>query len=153
MVEVLSIISTVSFVISGICFVIAVFCWFRFKIPSVIGDLSGRTARKSIAQLRAQNEKSANRIKREDSGITRKNKKSEQRQTPETDLLVENETEMLVEEQTELLVDEQTALLVDEPMTELLVEETIPLQSKVPVDKRIELLEEILLIHTNEVIG
>ena len=57
--EILSLISVVSFVLCGIAFVLAVFFWFFFKIPAVIGDLSGRTARKSIEKMRAGNEKAA----------------------------------------------------------------------------------------------
>lgn len=55
--EILSLISTISFVIAAISFALAVFFWFSFKIPSVIGDLSGRTAKKSIARMRASNER------------------------------------------------------------------------------------------------
>lgn len=57
--EILSLISVISFVFCAISFVLAVFFWFFFKIPSVIGDLSGRTARKSIEKMRAGNEKTA----------------------------------------------------------------------------------------------
>lgn len=57
--EILSLISVISFVFCAIAFVLAVFFWFFFKIPSVIGDLSGRTARKSIEKMRAGNEKAA----------------------------------------------------------------------------------------------
>lgn len=42
----------------GIFFVIAVVLFFTFKIPKVISDLSGRTARKAIENIRAQNEQS-----------------------------------------------------------------------------------------------
>ena len=55
--EILSLVSLISYIIAGISLVLAVFFWFAFKIPSVIGDLSGRTARKSIARMRASNEK------------------------------------------------------------------------------------------------
>lgn len=55
--EILSLISTISYVISAISLGLAVFFWFFFKIPSVISDLSGRTARKSIARRRASNER------------------------------------------------------------------------------------------------
>ena len=48
MAETLSILSIVSFAVAGASFMLAVFFWFFFKIPTVIGDLSGRTARKSI---------------------------------------------------------------------------------------------------------
>ena len=36
----------------------AIYCFFRFNIIKIINDLSGRTARKSIAQRRSENEKS-----------------------------------------------------------------------------------------------
>lgn len=56
MAQVLSIISIISFIVAGLAFLLAVFFWFKFKIPSVIGDLSGRTARKSIAKMRQNSE-------------------------------------------------------------------------------------------------
>ena len=49
---------TFTFIHNLIIFVLAVFFWFKHKIPSVIGDLSGKTARKSIERMRASNEKS-----------------------------------------------------------------------------------------------
>ena len=58
MAETLSMISKISFVAAGICLVVAIILFIRFKIPDVIGDLSGRNARKSIEQMRALNEKS-----------------------------------------------------------------------------------------------
>ena len=58
MAETLQTLSIISFAVAAACFVLAIFLWFFFKIPTVIGDLSGRTARKSIAQMRAANEKS-----------------------------------------------------------------------------------------------
>lgn len=42
----------------GVFFVLAVVLFFTLKIPKVISDLSGRTARKAIEQIRKQNEKS-----------------------------------------------------------------------------------------------
>ena len=44
--------------VSGVCFILAVFIWFKFDILAVIGDLSGSTAKKSIARMRENNEKS-----------------------------------------------------------------------------------------------
>ena len=40
----------------GVFFVIAVILFFAFKIPKVISDLSGRTARKAIENIRLHNE-------------------------------------------------------------------------------------------------
>ena len=58
MAEILQILSIISFAIAGVLFLLAILFWFVFGIPTVIGDLSGRTARKSIAKMRALNEKS-----------------------------------------------------------------------------------------------
>ena len=55
--NVLETISLISFVLAAISAVLAVVFWFVFKIPTVISDLSGRTARKSIERMRANNEK------------------------------------------------------------------------------------------------
>ncbi len=54
------IISIVMFCLAGVCLAFGIFCFFRFNIPKIIGDLSGRTARKSIEHMRAENEKSGN---------------------------------------------------------------------------------------------
>lgn len=56
--EILSTISIISFVLSGVCLILAILFFVKFKIPAVIGDLSGRTAKKSIARMRESNEKS-----------------------------------------------------------------------------------------------
>lgn len=42
----------------GLFFVIAVILFFTLKIPKVISDLTGRTARKAIENIRMQNEQS-----------------------------------------------------------------------------------------------
>ena len=60
MAETLSIVSIVAFVVAGVCFAIALILFFTFNIPSVIGDLSGRTAKKSIKKMRITNENSGN---------------------------------------------------------------------------------------------
>lgn len=57
MVETLSTISIICFVASGVCLVAAIIIFIVFRIPSVIGDLSGRTARKSVARYRTSKER------------------------------------------------------------------------------------------------
>ena len=42
--------------LAALCLVVAVFLFFILGIPGVIGDLSGRTARKAIESIRNQNE-------------------------------------------------------------------------------------------------
>jgi len=58
MAETLSTLSIISFVLAVIALALAIVFWFFFDIPTVIGDLTGRTARKTIAKMRAENEKS-----------------------------------------------------------------------------------------------
>lgn len=58
MAEILSNIASVSYVLAVVFLIAAVVFWFWFGIPGIIGDLSGRTARKSIAKIREKNEKS-----------------------------------------------------------------------------------------------
>lgn len=174
MAEVLSIISLVSFIIAGISFALAVTFFFVFKIPNVIGDLSGRNAQRSIAQLRAINEKSGSKAYKtsetnakrgkltgtmEDSGkLKKKNKKSGElkkksstdEERPETGLLESNVVEKSDVQQTELLdTNDETGLLGDPNETETL--ELASNKAKPRIGgKKLEIIEEIISIHTNE---
>ena len=49
-------IQNVALILAGIFFLIAIILFFALKIPAVIGDLSGATARKAIENIRNQNE-------------------------------------------------------------------------------------------------
>lgn len=52
------IVSIVAFSFAGVSLLAAIFIWFKFDILKVIDDLSGRSARRSIEQMRMKNEKS-----------------------------------------------------------------------------------------------
>ena len=58
MAQTYNIISIVAFSLAGVGLIVSVLIWIKFDIWGIIGDLSGRTARKSIEQMRAENEKS-----------------------------------------------------------------------------------------------
>lgn len=191
-IEVLDTVSLVSFILAGISAVLAVVFWIIFKIPTVISDLSGRTARKSIERMRANNEKTGKKdfapsktnlnrgkvtelMNEPEKGSGKlsnmlsgklPNKKKEisvEEEHLETGLLEENiqksyeseETGLLTEETmeteflgTELLEEsEETGLLVDDETT-LLVDETVIK----PEVKGFVMLEEIMLVHTDETI-
>ena len=60
MAQVLSNISIILFVIAVVFAIASIVIWFVFKIPEVIGDLSGRNARKSIEHMRAETENKNN---------------------------------------------------------------------------------------------
>lgn len=172
--EILSLISLISYIIAGVSFVIALFLWFFFKIPSVIGDLSGRTAKKSIARKRARNERaggkgyqpSATNVERGKLTDTmqhsrrlkpdaEKAKRVDEAQMPETGLLSSNKAEVIDIQQTEVLNNETTGLLIDEDETvalqEVLSEKTQPVVERIG-EKKLTMIEEVILIHTDEVI-
>ena len=176
MAEVLSIISLVSFIIAGISFVLAVTFFFVFKIPNVIGDLSGKNAQRSIAQLRAINEKSGSKAYKtsetnakrgkltgtmEDSGkLKKKSKKSGELkkksssdgERPETGLLESNVADNSDVQQTELLdTNDEIGLLGDPNETETLELASNKARPRVG-GKKLEIIEDIMLIHTEEVI-
>ena len=108
MAQTLQTLSIISFAVAGVCLVLAIFFWFFFKIPTVIGDLSGRTARKSIAKMRAANEKTGAKSYKEsktnaergkltgtmpDSGKLKKKITASDDGKPETGLLAENKAD------------------------------------------------------------
>ncbi len=169
--ETLSVISLVSFIVSGVCIILAIFFWIKFKIPLVIGDLSGRTAKKSIEKMREFNDKSGvkvykpseinvNRGKLTDSipnskGISTDRKSTELNKTnitPETGILWDNKSKKTIIEETQMLVDEnETGLLVDGNETELLEQQNF--QQVKPISKiKLTMLEEVIITDTNEVI-
>ena len=57
MASALSIVSIIAFVLAGLFLAVAVALWFIFGVPGVIGDLTGRNARRSVQQLRSANER------------------------------------------------------------------------------------------------
>lgn len=162
MAETLSTLSIISFAIAGVSLALAVVLFICFKIPTAIGDLSGRNAKRSIARMRSGNEKSGNKSYRTSEtnaargkltstmhgiGDQPKGRKSDakmtaQDQMPETGLLDENKAD-LKEESTVLLNGaEETALLAETP--------------KEPAKRvggvKLTLLDEVMLIHTDEAI-
>lgn len=166
MAETLSILSIISFAVAGASFVLAAFFWFFFKIPTVIGDLSGRTARKSIAKIRAANEKTGAKTYKEsktnaergkltgnipESAKLNKKESHTNSDKPETGLLAANKAGSINSEETGMLDSEATGLLIDEEATAAL-DTAAPPAAKRTGGKALKLMEEVMLIHTDEVI-
>lgn len=168
----INIVSIIFFIIAGVSLLVAIYSFVRFNIPQVIGELSGRTARKSIAQMRDKNEKTGNKAHRPSpSAIERgtltdkiEKKKSVEKSDKKiskveegTELL--NSTEKLLTNiQTELLNESETELS-DDNATTVLSEETTVLtnndnsQINVSNDSNdFKIIQNIVLIHTNETI-
>lgn len=165
MAETLQLLSIISFAVAAACLALAVFLWFFFRIPDVIGDLSGRTARKSIAKMRAANEKSGSKSYKESKanaergkltgtmpGIQGKKTDNLDENKPETGLLNENKAEGLESEATGVLESETTGLLVDDEATAPLSMPEQKPKAKIG-GKKLKMIEEVILIHTDEVIG
>ena len=116
MADTLSLLSVIAFVIAGVSLAVAIFLWFFFHISSVIGDLSVRTARKSIEKGKSKKQ----------------------------------QTELLMRE-TEAITDPGAAgLPANEDTTEPLIAGSGTTERP---KNGFVILEEILLIHTDEEIA
>lgn len=132
MAEILSMISIIAFVIAGISLGLAVFFWFFFKIPGVIGDLSGRTARKSIARMRADNERTG-------------------RKTYQTGAINRERGKVTDTMPQQIRTAEFTTLLDEVEETQLLAETPVA-EAKPKTGKQLQMIEDIVLLNTAEVI-
>lgn len=170
MAETLSTLSIISFIIAGVCLALAIFLCIFFRIPSVIGDLTGRTARKSIAKMRSANEKTGNKnyktskinAEREKltdtmSGI---GSKKDDLEMPETGLLSENKVKQLDTAETGILetekistVDLEATSLLESGDFTMILDEIKQEKTKRESTKKIVMKEEVMLIHTDEVIN
>lgn len=175
MANTLDIVSTVSFILAFIFLVLAVILWIKFQIIHIIGDLSGRTAKKSIAKMREKNEKTGKKSFKPSSEnlqrgkLTDKMKDSEKfekgvgktiEEQPETGLLSENQLYNSTENITELLEDDCTTGLLNEKeidrfngrVTTILNEKAENNLIKVTDDINFTMVDEVMLIHTDEMI-
>jgi len=162
MAEVLSVVSTVSYILAVIFSICSVILWFKFKILRVIGDLSGRTAKNSITRTREMNEKrganfySAKPGFNKDMGFQIKEENKKKENDAGTGLLNENrENSISISAQTGLLAGETMEMEIadTDETTEL---ETVRVrnndrQGSVTEEIDFELIEEIILVHTDEV--
>lgn len=161
MADTLSIISLVSFIVAGVCLALAIFFWISFRIPKVIGDLSGRTARKSIAKMRTSNEESGNKSYRP--SVTNVSRGKLTDTMPESSKLQSQDTDPLSEEigtgETGVLAEnrastnnygDSTVLLDNSEETDLLANIAAP--ARKGGGKKLTMLDEDIQVHTEEVI-
>ena len=157
MAQTYNIISIAAFSLAGAGLIVSVILWFKFGIWGIISDLSGRTAKKSIEQMRAENEKSGKKSFRpspvalERGGIT------------EAVEIVQSSSDV-----TEKLSADENATEVLEDGTEVLVDNTELLNETSLLDganassggteflsgdlKSFRMIQDIILVHTNETI-
>lgn len=174
----INIVSIIFFIIAGASLLVAIYSFIRFNIPQVIGELSGRTAKKSIAQMRDKNLKTGDKSHRptkaaqergtltdkiEEKPIKKAKQSGATELLDEGTVLLDNSTELLSEEGTELLGNDTEVLnnateLLNDNATELLDEGTALLTQAVNTNQNTQnvdgfkMIQNIVLIHTNEII-
>ena len=160
----------IAFVLAGISFVFSVFWWFKFHIWGVIEYLTGRTARKEIAKMQAENEKNANFYlglysdKKQDKAAEEKVtiKKVQQKEISETAPMEKQSTQRKLDDTAPL---EEETVPMEKQSTQRKLEGTVLLEKKenskslpqteflTSAEKQVialEMLEDIVLIHTEE---
>lgn len=117
MADLLQTLSVILFVAAAVCLLAAIFLWFFLKIPTVIGNLSGRTAKKTVEERRKANERSGHKSYRPSSTNAARGKltatmpqqpqqKPDPNARPDTGVLLENKADSYTEDRTELLCAE-----------------------------------------------
>ena len=160
MAETLSTIAIISYIASGLFAVVSIVLWIVFKIPSVIDDLSLKSARKSIKQMRNQDEKSGKKSYRSSTLNTRRGKlagkidsvKNHSSNHVETGILNENRAEHYQSKATGLLVDEEETGLLDNENTTKMSDQNQGNTKRKEAAVHLTIIEEIMYIHTKEVI-
>lgn len=156
MAEILNKVSIISYILAGLFFIISIFLWIKFKIPVIIGDLTGRTAKKSIDQRREKNENVSAKIYKTNLAKIEKRAQADVhiRNGTELETGVLNENTVRdadVGVQTGILNNEITEIL-DKDVTTVLDDEAARKRNEIVKNTGFTVLEEVMLIHTEEVI-
>lgn len=136
-----NIISISSFVLCGFTVLLSIFLFFKFKIRSVVGELSGKTAERQVEEIRKQNRTVKNRasILMDESKSHMADKEISDRTEP-----IQSSTDATQSEATTVL-NETTLLINDEDENATVVLSFKQLEEYITV---IDVME----IHTQEVI-
>ena len=164
----INIVSIIFFIIAGVSLLVAIYSFVRFNIPQIIGELSGRTAKKSIAQMRDKNVKTGNKSHRPSPAAKERGTltdKIEKKETVKKDFstvkenadLTKSTEKLLDNNQTELLDENATERLKDNSTTVLSVETTVLNNDDSQLNMSnnsndFNIIKNIVLIHTNETI-
>jgi hypothetical protein len=182
MAELLTKISWTLFALSAAALICAVVFWVKFKIPKIIGDLTGRNAKKEIAKMRSENEKTGKmKFQPQFAGRTSRGKHSTIMQPPpaspagtaavrkskraavtlqaeagQTGILAENWAQSSADraEGTTILNNTQNKGIMEEGTTTLLVEaeRQQPISTADRKSVQLEMLDDEISVHTDEVI-
>lgn len=149
-----SILSWIFFGVSGACLITGIILFVVFKIPTVIGDLSGRTAKKSIDKMWDKNDKkikdSKSKKKNASKPVTVRRTNGSKNEMVETGLLVEKKSKIPEASETELLSEAGNGAGIAQS------QETEWLTGNQPTSERrkpnvvMDIIEEIVLVETKE---
>lgn len=157
MVETIKLLSTITFIAAAVFLLLSIFLFFRFKIITIINDLSGRTARKAIAQIRDNNLRSGDKPFRSSNVNVSRGKLTESMPdvtTKKTDKLEGVSAPLENAETTIFREDGTTELLVSDENTTVLAgaEMAANLEPVQKVRVAVQILDRVVLIHTDEAI-
>lgn len=159
-------------ILSGLCFTLSIVLFFVYKIPKVIGDLTGSNARKAIENIRNQNESTGNKTYKSSSVNKARGRTTDKIQANGT-VIQHNpnayggamatskistgklETEALESYETSLLqngTSNETTVLSESGSGETTVLSETSNNGYDVVDNVFEIEYEIVFVHTNEVI-
>lgn len=155
MADLLEMIATISFVLGGIFLVLSIILWVKFKIPTIYANLKGKDlsinkseSKDNASQLNMQTGTKFYYSSSVDRSPVYQSQGIQQNQTDSSE-----STELLTEETA--LLDPNATMLLDEEATTLLesedVEATVLLSSQC-VDAELQMIDDIVMLHTREVI-
>lgn len=157
MVETIKLLSTTFFAAAAVFLLLSIFLFFKFKIITIVNDLSGRTARKAIAQIRDNNLKSGEKPFRSSSVNINRGKLTEpipDITTRKTDKLEGVSAPLENAETTIFREDGTTELLVSDENTTVLAGTDMAVNNE-PIQRpriAVQILNKVVLIHTDEAI-
>lgn len=163
-----AIISYISFAVGGILTILSIFLFFFYKIPKVVGDLTGLNARKAITAISNSNN-TTNLSKRKDKVHTKnlENKSAKgyitanlNNGTADETTILRNETTILNPSETVVLSGVNTQNYRPETMvlkqgmaqTNKLCRGILGVYEEIPLIGKIQLQNDITFVHSDEII-
>ena len=157
MADTLNMASIILFVMAGIFGVTAIVLFFTFRIPGVIGDLSGKNARKSIDKMRLNNERTGKKGYAPGAINLERGKRTEPIEISEQMVSLNDETGLLRENYQTNYEEEATGLLKETTeMLQSIDNETSYREEqndkKILLSTTLRYIDDVMLVHTDEVI-
>lgn len=147
-------ISIIGYMSAGVCFLVTLFLFFYLNIPQVWGYLTKHTERKAIEAIRAESEQKVEHTSQE---MTKTRYVTQTDEIPSKNIASNAKSDFLRGKETTLLGESGETTLLEEEVHGQTVElsnsldQTSPSQNVKPAE--VVVLEEIILVHTTEIIN